>query len=79
MKIVEITWHDTMSFPHEGWQTVDYYKNVTTKKGMEHTSVGYLVAKHKHSIVLAQSKGPVNITEVTQIPIGCVTKFRVIK
>ena len=73
-KIVEISWHDSCA-AGGGWEHID---NLSTMALSTCRSVGYLTAKDKQKIILAQSyaKNDTELMNVIAIPRGCVESIK---
>ena len=70
LKVVSVEWNDITS--HSGWH--DAEDNAL----LPITSVGFLMAKDKHNILISQSISPNNdkVAESLIIPLSVVTKIR---
>ena len=76
MRIVEITWEDSVAWP--GWQHQSDAEKWIDHPGHMQRSAGYLFSEDKRSVTLVQSEqvdGP-RIGELLQIPKAAILRAR---
>ena len=75
LKRVEVTWRDATSL-NFGWQDAEDY--IEESHPVTITSVGYLIARTKLSLILAlnYSESDHKLTQAISIPTGCILKIR---
>jgi hypothetical protein len=67
MKLIEVTWHDTLELSSSDWYSIDEIeqKVPTDKKGEVCQSVGYLYRENDNHIILVQTYQP-NVKDPTE-------------